>query len=76
MTTPGLDQDGGHPDIETLARAVERLHELTHPHVAEGDGDLSQAVARIPDAGRRCEAEGLLRHIKSLRGSRMDGLAL
>jgi hypothetical protein len=49
MTTPGLDQDGGNPDIQTLARDVERLHQLTHPYVTEGDDDLSQAVGRIPD---------------------------
>jgi hypothetical protein len=75
MTTPGLDQDGGNPDIQTLARDVERLHQLTHPYVTEGDDDLSQAVGRIPDATMRREAGELLRRVKSLRGSSMDGLA-
>jgi len=72
MTTPEPDADAS---LEALARDVERLHELTHPHVAEGDNDLSQAVARIPSAEQRHEASELLKRVKSLRGSRMDGLA-
>ncbi|MFY9934445.1 MAG: hypothetical protein WAK82_41200 [Streptosporangiaceae bacterium] len=91
MTTPGPDQGGGASDtgdggrgdgeggraasLQALARDIERLHELTRPHVAEGDDDLSQAVARIPGAQRRREAGELLTRIKRLRGSRMNGLA-
>jgi hypothetical protein len=91
MTTPGPDQGGGASDtgdggrgagedgqaanLRALAHDVERLHELIRPHVAEGDDDLSQAVARIPGAQRRREAGELLRRIKRLRGSRLNGLA-
>ena len=71
MTTPEPDADAS---LAALARDVERLHELTHPHVAEGDDDLSQAVARIPSAELRHEAGELLRRVKSVRGSRLDGL--
>lgn len=66
---------GGDPDLEALARDVERLHVLTRPHVADGDDDLSQAVARIPGPEQRREAAELLARVKSVRGSRLDGLA-
>jgi hypothetical protein len=91
MTTRGRDQGGGPSDtgdggrgdgeggrdasLQALARDVERLHELIHPYVTQGDDDLSQAVTRMPGAEQRREAEELLTRVKSLRGSRIDGLA-
>jgi hypothetical protein len=72
---PGGGEGGQDTNLQALARDVERLHELTRPHVAAGDDDLGQAVARIPSAERQREARDLLTRIKNLRGSRMDGLA-
>jgi hypothetical protein len=73
--TRGDGEDGRDPDLQLLARDVERLHTLIRPYVTQGDDDLSQAVARIPAADQRREAGELLTRVKSLRGSRIDGLA-
>jgi len=69
-----VDEDGkGHySTVGALSRDVERLYELTRPHVAAGDDDLGQSVARIPDEDQRREAEELLSRIRSLNRPRLD----
>ncbi|MDQ2812466.1 MAG: hypothetical protein M3Z75_11505 [Actinomycetota bacterium] len=70
MTTPPgqdhLDDDGQgcYPTLETIDRDLERLGELTGPHVTDDKEDLSVAVARIPDAGQRREAEEVLGRLR------------
>ena len=66
----GEDGKGHYPTVEALGRDVERLHELTRPHVATGDDDLGQSAARIPDEDQRGEAGKLLSRIRSLNRPR------
>jgi hypothetical protein len=70
MTTPPeqdhLDEDGQgcHPTLEAIDRDLERLGELTGPHVTDEKEDLSVAAARIPDDDQRREAEEVLSRLR------------
>ena len=70
MTTPPeqdhLDEDGQgcYPTLEAVDRDLERLGELTGPHVTDEKEDLSVAAARIPDDDQRREAEEVLSRLR------------
>jgi hypothetical protein len=70
MTTPPgqdhLDEDtqGCYPTLEAIDRDLERLGELTGPHITDEKEDLSVAAARIPDDDQRREAEEVLSRLR------------
>jgi hypothetical protein len=70
MTTPpdqddvGEDGQDRYPTLEQIDRDLERLGELTGPHVTDAKEDLSVAAARIPDSDERHEAEELLSRVR------------
>ncbi len=70
MTTPPEqdlpDEQGGgcYPTLEAIDRDLERLGELTGPHVTDEKEDLSVAAARIPDDDQRREAEEVLSRLR------------
>jgi hypothetical protein len=78
MTTPPeqdhLDEEGqgcypaleaiDYPTLEAIDRDLERLGELTGPHVTDEKEDLSVAAARIPDDDQRREAEEVLSRLR------------
>jgi hypothetical protein len=72
MTTPPhddqckTDDDGqvGYPTLGAFDRDLERLGELTGPHVTDKTEDLGMAAARIPDEDQRREAEELLSRLR------------
>lgn len=69
---PGEDGHGRYPTLEAIDRDLERLGELTGPHVTDATADLSVAAARIPDAGQRREAEELLRRLRPVVEPHLD----
>jgi hypothetical protein len=71
----GEDGKGRYPNLHTLQRDLDRLHELTAPQITDGDDDLGQAVARIPDETQRREAEELLRRLKPVIGPHIDAIS-
>ncbi len=71
----GKDGEGRYPNLHALQRDLDRLSELTGSHVADGDDDLGQAVARIPDETQRREAEELHRRLKPVIGPHIDAIS-
>lgn len=70
----GEDGEGRYPNLHALERDLDRLSELTRSHAADGDDDLAQAVARIPDETHRQEAEELLRRLGPVIGPHIDAI--
>ena len=71
----GEDGKGRYPNLHVLQRDLDRLGELTGSHVADGDDDLGQAAARIPDETQRREAEELLRRLSPVIGPQIDAIS-
>ena len=71
----GEDGKGRYPNLYVLQHDLDRLSELTRSHVADGDDDLGQAVARIPDETQRREAEELLRRLSPVIGPHIDAIS-
>jgi hypothetical protein len=85
MTTPpgqdrlgedrlGEDGQGRYPTLNAIDRDLERLGELTGPHVTDATEDLSVAAARIPDDDKRREAEELLSRLRPVVEPRLDAI--
>jgi hypothetical protein len=80
MTAPSDPYDIGEdgqcraPALEAIDRDLERLGELTGPHVINMTEDLSVAAARIPDDDQRREAEELLGRLRPVIGPHLDTL--
>ena len=72
----GEDGKGRYPNLYVLQGDLDRLSELTGSHVADGDDDLGQAVARIPDETQRREAGELLRRLSPVIGPHIDALSV
>ncbi len=70
----GEDGKGRYRGSYGIGRDLERLHELTDPFIAEGDNDLGQAVARIPDETQRHEAGELLSRLTPVIGPHVDAI--
>jgi hypothetical protein len=68
----GEDGQDRHLVLEAIDRDLERLGELTRAHVTDTTEDLSLAVARIPDEGRRRDAEELLNRLRLVIASDFD----
>jgi hypothetical protein len=60
--------------LEAIERDLEWLGELTGPYVTDLKEDLSAAAARIPDAGRRREAEELLDRLRPVIEPHLDAI--
>lgn len=72
----GEDGQDRHRVLETIDRDLERLGELTHAYVTDTTADLSLAVARIPDEGRRRDAEDILNRLRSVIATDFGGSGL
>jgi len=70
----GADGQGHFPTLEAIEQALERLGELTGPHVIDAKEDLSAAAARIPDDDRRREAEELLHRLRPVIEPHRDAI--
>ena len=68
----GEDGQDRHLVLEAIDRDLERLGELTRAYVTDPTEDLSLAVARIPDEGRRRDAEELLNRLRLVIASDFD----
>ncbi len=71
----GEDGKGRYPNLNVLQGDLDRLSELTGSYVADGDDDLGQATARIPDETQRREAEELLRRLSPVIGPQIDAIS-
>jgi len=70
----GKDGKGRYPNLYVLQHDLDRLSELTRSHVADGDDDLAQAVARMPDEPNRQEAEELISRLRPVIGPNIDAI--
>ena len=70
----GEDSQGRYPTLEAIDRDLERLGELTGPHVTDAKDDLSVAAARIPDDDKRREAEELLSRLRPAIEPHLDAI--
>lgn len=70
----GKDGKGRYPNLYVLQHDLDRLSELTRSHVADGDDDLAQAVARMPDETNRQEAEELISRLRPVIGPNIDAI--
>jgi hypothetical protein len=68
----GEDGHDRHLVLDAIDRDAERLGELTGGYVTDTAEDLSLAVARIPDEGRRRDAEEILNRLRSVVGTDFD----
>ena len=70
----GEDGEGRYPNLYVLQHDLDRLSELTRSHVADGDDDLAQAVARMPAEINRQEAEELISRLRPVIGPNIDAI--
>ena len=68
----GEDGQDRHLVLEAIDRDLERLGELTRAYVTDPTEDLSLAVARIPDEGRRHDAADILDRLRSVIATEFD----